>query len=56
MTDLKIPRILSYGSIIVREYGIHALVSVGPASKITKTGQIISVDGDRGTVTILDPP
>jgi pyruvate,water dikinase len=46
--------VLSHGSIIAREYGIPAVVNVGPASKIIKTGQRIRVDGDRGTVTILD--
>jgi len=30
------------------------VVNVGPASKIVQTGQAIRVDGDRGTVTILD--
>jgi len=47
--------VLSHGDIIAREYGIPAVVNVGPASKIIQTGQTICVDGDRGTVTILDP-
>jgi pyruvate,water dikinase len=46
--------ILSHGAIIAREYGIPAVVNVGPASKIIRTGQLLRVDGDRGTVTILD--
>jgi pyruvate,water dikinase len=45
--------ILSHGSIIAREYGIPAVVNVGPATKIIKTGQTIQVDGNRGVVTIL---
>jgi len=45
--------ILSHGAIIAREYGIPAVVNVGPASKIIKTGQTIQLDADRGTVTIL---
>jgi pyruvate,water dikinase len=45
--------ILSHGAIIAREYGIPAVVNVGLASKIIKTGQQICVDADRGTVTIL---
>ncbi len=48
--------ILSHGAIIAREYGIPAVVNVGPASKIIRTGQTLRVDGDGGTVTILDPP
>ena len=45
--------ILSHGAIIAREYGIPAVVNVGHATRIIKTGQEICVDGDRGTVTIL---
>lgn len=45
--------ILSHGSIIAREFGIPAVVNVGPATKIIKTGQIIQVDGSRGTVKII---
>jgi phosphohistidine swiveling domain-containing protein len=46
--------VLSHGAIIAREYGLPAVVNVGPASKIIRTGQLLRVDGDRGTVTILD--
>jgi len=46
--------ILSHGAIIAREYGIPAVVNVGPASRLIQTGQMLRVDGDRGTVTILD--
>jgi len=46
--------VLSHGAIIAREYGIPAVVNVGPASKIIQTSQTIHVDGDRGTVTILE--
>jgi pyruvate,water dikinase len=45
--------ILSHGSIIAREYGIPAVVNVGSATRIIKTGQTIQVDGNRGVVTIL---
>ena len=44
--------ILSHGSIVAREYGIPAVVNVGPATKTIKTGQMIRVDGTRGTVTL----
>ncbi len=46
--------VLSHGAIIAREYGVPAVVNVGPASRIIRTGQLLRVDGDRGTVTILD--
>ena len=46
--------VLSHGAIIAREYGLPAVVNVGPASRIIQTGQTIRVDGDRGTVTILE--
>jgi len=45
--------LLSHGSIIAREYGIPAVVNVGPATKIVKTGQMLHVNGDRGRVRIL---
>ena len=46
--------LLSHGAIIAREYGIPAVVNVGNATKIIKTGQTIQVDGDRGVVRILE--
>jgi len=45
--------LLSHGSIVAREYGIPAVVNVGAATKIIKTGQKIQVDGDSGVVRIL---
>jgi phosphohistidine swiveling domain-containing protein len=45
--------ILSHGSIVAREYGIPAVVNVGFATQIIKTGQTIEVDGNRGTIKIL---
>jgi len=45
--------LLSHGSIIAREYGIPAVVNVGPATRIIKTGQTIQVDGNRGVVRVL---
>jgi rifampicin phosphotransferase len=48
--------LLSHGSICAREYGIPAVVNVGPASKTIRTGQMVEVDGDRGVVRILDKP
>jgi phosphohistidine swiveling domain-containing protein len=46
--------ILAHGSIVAREYGIPGVLGVGDATQRIKNGQTIAVDGDRGTVTILD--
>lgn len=45
--------LLSHGSIIAREYGIPAVANVGPASKIIQNGQLLEVDGNKGTVLLL---
>ncbi|MBI1818237.1 MAG: hypothetical protein HYR72_24920 [Deltaproteobacteria bacterium] len=45
---------LSHGSIVAREYGIPAVVNVGPATQIIRTGDLIEVDGRRGEVRLLD--
>jgi pyruvate,water dikinase len=44
---------LSHGSIIAREYGLPAVVNVGCATQVIKTGQVIEVDGSRGTVRVI---
>lgn len=46
--------ILAHGSIVAREYGIPAVLGVGDGTKRIKHGQIISIDGDQGTVKIHD--
>ena len=48
--------LLSHGSIVAREYGIPAVVNVGPATKLIKTGQMVQVDGDSGVVRIVATP
>ncbi len=45
--------VISHGSIVAREYGIPAVVNVGSATKIIKTGQKIQVDGNLGIVRIV---
>ena len=45
---------LSHGVIIAREYGIPAVVGVKNATKIIKTGQVITVDGNQGIVYIRE--
>ena len=46
--------ILAHGSIVAREYGIPAVMGTGNITQRIVTGQQITVDGEAGTVTILD--
>jgi phosphohistidine swiveling domain-containing protein len=43
---------MTHGSVVAREYGIPAVVSVDAATTVIRTGQRILVDGTRGFVTI----
>jgi len=44
---------LSHGSTVAREYGIPAVMATGVATRRIHTGQVIAVDGGKGTVEIL---
>jgi phosphoenolpyruvate synthase/pyruvate phosphate dikinase len=46
--------ILGHGSIVAREYGIPAVVGTGNVTQRVKSGQILEVDGDEGTVVIQE--
>jgi pyruvate,water dikinase len=46
--------VLAHGSIVAREYGIPAVLGTGIATTRIRSGQTILVDGDAGTVTLLD--
>ena len=46
--------ILGHGSIVAREYGIAAVVGTGNGTQRIKHGQLIEVDGDSGTVKLLE--
>lgn len=46
--------ILAHGSIVAREYGIPAVLGVGDATQRIKSGQTITIDGDRGLATLVD--
>jgi pyruvate,water dikinase len=41
---------LSHGSIVARQYGIPGVLSVRVATRLIRTGQMITVDGDHGAV------
>ena len=45
--------VLSHAATVAREFGIPAVSGVKDATRIIKTGQLIRVDGNTGTVTIL---
>ena len=45
---------LAHGSIVAREYGIPAVMGTGNITQRIVSGQKIMVNGDAGTVTILD--
>jgi pyruvate,water dikinase len=48
VTDIGGP--LSHGSIVDREYGIPAVLGTGTATRRVRDGDILTVDGDAGTV------
>ncbi|WP_245781381.1 PEP-utilizing enzyme [Halopelagius inordinatus] len=45
---------VSHGALVAREYGLPAVVSVPEATKRIRTGQLVRIDGTRGTVELLD--
>nr|ADI19623.1 phosphoenolpyruvate synthase/pyruvate phosphate dikinase [uncultured delta proteobacterium HF0770_45N15] len=46
--------ILAHGSIVAREYGIPAVLGVGNGTERIAHGQLITIDGDAGTVVIRE--
>lgn len=51
VTELGGP--LSHAAIILREYAVPAVVNVTGATQTLKTGDIVRLDGDEGTVEVL---
>lgn len=45
---------LAHGSIVAREYGIPAVMGTGVATERIQSGMMLAIDGDKGTVTLLD--
>jgi len=52
VTDIGGP--LSHGSIVAREYGIPAVMGTGFATRRIRDGQLVTVDGSAGVVTLLN--
>ncbi|MBI0584339.1 MAG: hypothetical protein ISF22_08960 [Methanomassiliicoccus sp.] len=46
--------ILSHGAVVSREYGIPAVTAVKDATGFFKTGQKVTLDGNDGTIYILE--
>ena len=46
--------VAAHGSILAREYGIPAVMGTGNATQRIASGRLVTVDGDTGTVTLLD--
>lgn len=53
-TVTDIGGMMSHAAIVCREYGMPAVTGTGTASIEIKTGQLIRVDGNVGTVTIIE--
>jgi phosphoenolpyruvate synthase/pyruvate phosphate dikinase len=41
-----------HAAIVSREYGLPAVVGTGFGTSTIKTGQLVRIDGSRGTVTV----
>ena len=52
VTEIGSP--LSHGAVVAREYGIPAVVSAKGARTLIKTGDMVALDGARGTVELLN--
>ena len=44
----------THGSVVAREHGIPAVVSVHEATTRLKDGDLVRVDGTTGRVTVLE--
>lgn len=52
VTDLGGP--LSHAAVIAREYGVPAVVNLKNATRRVRTGDVVRVDGDAGTLEVLE--
>jgi pyruvate,water dikinase len=51
VTEIGSP--LSHGAVVAREYGLPTIVSVAGAMQWLKTGDIVTLNGLEGTLTIM---
>lgn len=47
--------VAAHGSIVAREYGIPAVMGTGIGTQRIAHGQLVTVDGDAGVVTLVEP-
>jgi pyruvate,water dikinase len=52
ITELGGP--LSHASIVAREFGVATVVNVKRATSVLRTGDRVELDGERGTVRLLE--
>lgn len=45
---------VSHGAVVAREYGLPAVLNTGNGTLAIRTGDLLRLDGDRGTVEILE--
>jgi len=45
---------VSHGAVIAREYGLPAIVNLGSATKVFKTGDRVRLDADKGVLLRID--
>ena len=45
--------VMSHAAIVCREYGLPTVVGTGRGTSVIKTGDLVRIDGDQGTVTIV---
>ena len=51
---MEVGGLMTHGAVVAREYGIPAVVGVDRATERLQTGQLISLDGSTGRITIVD--
>ena len=51
---MEVDGMITHGSIVARECGIPAVAAITSATTTLRSGQRVSVDGSRGTVTVLE--
>jgi rifampicin phosphotransferase len=49
----EVGRLMTHGSLVAREYGIPAVVSVADATTKLRSGQRVRVNGDLGFIKVL---
>ncbi|MFM7140706.1 MAG: PEP-utilizing enzyme, partial [Alphaproteobacteria bacterium] len=49
---LEMGGLLSHGAIVARELGIPAVVDVAGATRMLRTGDLVTVDGTTGEISV----